>query len=128
SPDRHRLLGRRAVLLLRIDIGRLDAAAMAPIVAEIEDVLELRATGEVEPVESRHGAVADLRLELAAAGHVAPSLLELERVQMRVIPAREGEVDGLGKLRERVSRRSDHHPSGRVLELDPAARDQLDPD
>ena len=50
---------------------------MAPVVAEAEDVIELGSTYEVERAENRADAVDHLRLELAPAEHVAPSVGEL---------------------------------------------------
>lgn len=75
-------LGRTAVFLGGIRIDRLHLAAMAPVVAEVEDVLERHPDVEVSeasvtPVLSNH-----LRLEIAAAEHVPLAVTELELVKV----------------------------------------------
>ena len=65
APDRDRLIGRSAVRFLRIDVDGLDLAAVTPVVAEVEHVLERGARAEAESTKSRASAVDHLRLELA---------------------------------------------------------------
>src|SRR6266540_1398136 len=62
APDWHGRVGRNAVFLFGINIGRLHLAAMPPVVAEVEYVFEGHPHVEAERAERHAAAVDHLRL------------------------------------------------------------------
>lgn len=101
---------------------------MDPVVTEVEAIAEpIAGPDTAQHFRGRvieHVVIAEVNVWEAhdvAAG-------QLEVVQVRVVPAREGDIDRVRELRKRVPRPDEEHATGRRIALAVEPREQLDPD
>ena len=102
---------------------------MLPVIAEIEDVLELLARldlfgdlqlGMVQPDQFGRERVVRVANQ--------PAITQLEVVQMREIPARERRIDRLRELLKRMRRTDQKDPPRRRVAHGPTTTKQVHPD
>jgi hypothetical protein len=96
APDRHRLArqGARAPLLARVDLPGQNAAAVAPVIAEVKGESELFAGLELlRRLQLVLVLSAQLRREIIARKADPAAIGELKVMKMGKIPAPEGLVD-----------------------------------
>src|ERR1700728_174175 len=129
APDRDRLLRHDPVLLERIALLRLDGAAVLPVIAEIEDVLELLARLDLFG-DPQLGVVQPDQFGRERVVRVAnqPTITQLEGMQMREIPPREPGVDRPSELLKRMRRADQKDPPRRRVAHDPTTTKQVHPD
>jgi Transposase DDE domain len=127
APDRDRHRGHGAVLLHRVGLPGLHGEAVAPVVAEVEGVVE--SISGLDLLGHLQGRLVEPFIGVLGVEDADPAPIgELEAVQVGEVPAGEGQVDRLRQVTEGVRRADDDDAARRRLEVDAVTTQEVDLD
>lgn len=127
APIRQRPVREYAELLDGVDASGANGAQVFPAVAEVELVDELLVV--LEPSQGDSSPVQDALVFVVPVGSTYPDAVsKVELVQVGAVPAREGIIDGSGKLGKGVAAGGCQDPAGSWPQVLASSTDEVNAD